>query len=57
MAQLIVKRFEEAGYGVVQQVAALANAIAESGLDPKIKAAGDEDSWGLFQINRAPKSL
>ena len=51
MAQKIVQRFADEGFGVVQQASALANAIAESGLDPSIKAAGDEDSWGLFQLN------
>jgi hypothetical protein len=52
MAQLIVQRFQEAGYGAIQEVAALANAIAESGLDPTIKSAGTEKSYGLFQLNQ-----
>lgn len=52
MAELIALRFSEAGYGVLQQIAAIANAIGESGLDPTIKAAGNEESYGLFQLNR-----
>jgi hypothetical protein len=51
MAKLIALRFGEAGYGVIQQVAAIANAIGESGLKPDIKAAGKEPSYGLFQLN------
>ena len=51
MAELIISRFAGAGYGVLPQVAALANAIAESKLDPKVKAAGNERSYGLFQLN------
>ena len=53
MAELIARRFADAGYGVLQQVAAIANAIGESGLDPTIKAAGNEPSYGLFQLNQA----
>jgi uncharacterized protein (TIGR02594 family) len=50
---MIVDRFQRAGFTKEQQiVAALANAIAESGLDPSIKAAGSEESYGLFQCNR-----
>lgn len=51
MARLIVESFAKAGYNQIQQIAALANAIEESGLDPTVKAAGDEQSFGLFQIN------
>ncbi|CAN5291265.1 hypothetical protein BH10PSE9_BH10PSE9_14870 [soil metagenome] len=51
-ATLIAQRFKDAGYGLIQQITAIANAIHESGLDPAIKAAGNEDSWGLFQLNR-----
>lgn len=50
-AELIALRFKERGYGTVQQIAAIANAIAESGLDPTIKAGGSERSYGLFQLN------
>jgi len=39
-------------FGQAQQAAALANAWAESGLNPKAHAAIGEDSWGLFQLNR-----
>ncbi|ESY08876.1 CHAP domain-containing protein [Mesorhizobium sp. C386A] len=50
---LIVDRFQRAGFTKDQQlVAALANAIGESGLDPSIKAGGSEESYGLFQCNR-----
>lgn len=53
MANLIRTRFKEAGFSDVQAEAAVANAIAESGLDPSLKSRGPgEDSWGLFQLNR-----
>jgi len=52
MAGLIVNQFGEAGFGKFQQAAALANAIAESNLNPNAHAGGAEDSWGLFQLNR-----
>jgi hypothetical protein len=52
MAELIALRFQEAGYGMLQQIAAIANAIAESSL--KADARGDNgNSWGLFQLNQA----
>jgi soluble lytic murein transglycosylase-like protein len=35
----------------VQQVAAFANAIAESDLDPNAKSPAPENSFGLFQCN------
>jgi hypothetical protein len=57
MAELIVSSFAQAGYDVIQQIAALANAIAESGLNPGIKSGGDEQSFGLFQINTAHGAL
>jgi uncharacterized protein (TIGR02594 family) len=50
-ADLIVAEFAAAGYGKNQQIAALANAIAESRLDPASHALG-EDSVGLFQLRR-----
>jgi len=51
-ADMIVDRFTRAGFSrPVQLAAALANAIKESGLDPKIKAKGTEQSFGLFQCN------
>jgi uncharacterized protein (TIGR02594 family) len=49
---MIVDRFGRAGFSEVQQLAALANAIGESGLDPTIKSPGAEQSFGLFQCNR-----
>lgn len=51
MAALILNAFAAAGYGRVQQIAALANAIDESALDPNAHAMG-EDSVGLFQCRR-----
>ncbi|KAF0120852.1 MAG: hypothetical protein FD152_4020 [Xanthobacteraceae bacterium] len=50
-AQLIALRFQERGYGTVQQIAAIANAIGESGLNPTIKSPDPENSYGLFQLN------
>jgi uncharacterized protein (TIGR02594 family) len=52
MAQHIVDAFAQAGFGTFQQATALANAIAESGLDPNAHAIVGEDSVGLFQLNR-----
>ncbi|MBB4289484.1 hypothetical protein GGE16_001500 [Rhizobium leguminosarum] len=50
-AVLIATKFGEAGYGSLQQITAIANAIAESGLNPK--AVGDHGhSHGLFQLNQ-----
>jgi hypothetical protein len=50
-AQMILDAFAAAGFGQPQQAAALANAIAESNLDPNAHAAG-EVSFGLFMLNR-----
>ncbi|MGI8568024.1 MAG: hypothetical protein ACR2KT_02530 [Methylocella sp.] len=44
--------FGQAGFAFHQQVAALANAIAESSLNPNAHATKGEDSFGLFQLNR-----
>lgn len=52
IAELIVNAFATAGYGKIQQIAALANAIAESNLNPDAHNAKGEDSVGLFQLNR-----
>jgi hypothetical protein len=53
MAQKILNAFASAGFGMFQQVAALANAVAESSLNPAEHALSDiEDSVGLFQLNR-----
>ena len=52
MADKIQQAFQGAGLGKFQQACAVANAIAESNLDPTAHAAIGEDSWGLFQLNR-----
>ncbi|MFN3659064.1 MAG: phage tail tip lysozyme [Pseudolabrys sp.] len=52
MANLIIDAFANAGYGKIHQIAAVANAIAESNLDPKARSKPPEDSVGLFQLNR-----
>lgn len=53
MAMHIIDRFAAEGFSRVQQVAALANAKAESGLDPRARrTTSREDSVGLFQLNR-----
>jgi len=51
---LIVARFAAAGYGRNQQIAAVANAINESGLNPNSSTfpPGPEHSFGLFQCNQ-----
>jgi Lysozyme like domain len=53
IARLIVKSFADAGFGGSQQIAALANAIAESNLNPKATSAPPEQAVGLFQLNKA----
>jgi uncharacterized protein (TIGR02594 family) len=52
IAMLIVSSFKNAGFGKFQQLAALANAIRESNLNPNAHNTSDEDSVGLFQCNR-----
>lgn len=53
MAELIRKKFRDAGFSEAQAEAAVANAIAESGLNPSARnQSGKEDSVGLFQMNR-----
>jgi len=53
MADLIYNRFREAGFSDVQARAAVANAIAESNLNPNAKnITAKEESYGLFQMNR-----
>lgn len=49
---LIVARFAQAGYGKNQQVAAVANAIGESNLNPNAASKPPERSFGLFQCNQ-----
>jgi hypothetical protein len=52
IAQQIVQAFADKGFNVVQQAAALANAIAESGLNPQARNVSSiEASFGLFQLN------
>lgn len=51
IAQLIIRSFAEAGFGSPQQIAALANAIAESSLNPAAQSPPPEKSFGLFQCN------
>jgi uncharacterized protein (TIGR02594 family) len=52
MAQHILDAFAHAGFDKVHQAAALANAFAESGLDPRQRTTtAREDSVGLFQLN------
>jgi len=52
IAKLIVSRFRDAGYGPLQQIAAVANAIAESRLNPNAEVNNAlEHSVGLFQLN------
>jgi hypothetical protein len=51
IAALIVSGFSQ--LSIIHQAAALANAIAESGLNPTARnTTGGEDSVGLFQLNR-----
>lgn len=55
---LIVARFKQAGLGKRQQLlAALANAIAESNMNPAASSAPPERSYGLFQCNTARRAL
>jgi len=51
IAQKILDAFAAAGFGQFQQAAALANAIAESALDPNAQASS-EAAFGLFQMSR-----
>jgi uncharacterized protein (TIGR02594 family) len=53
MGRHIIDVFATQGFGKVQQATALANAFAESRLDPKQRTTSPrEDSVGLFQLNR-----
>jgi hypothetical protein len=53
IADLIRQKFKSAGFNDVQAEAAVANAYAESRLDPSARNNnGKEDSVGLFQMNR-----
>jgi hypothetical protein len=53
MSKLIYKRFKEAGFSHEQSMAALANAMRESSLNPNAyNKTAKEESVGLFQMNR-----
>jgi len=52
MAELIRSKFKAAGFSDIQAEAAVANAVAESGLNPNAHNTRGEDSVGLFQMNR-----
>lgn len=52
MVDLILREFRSAGFGAAVGMAAVANAYAESGLNPVVKSGfAGEDSVGLFQLN------
>jgi hypothetical protein len=52
IAKLIIRAFADAEYGKLQQAAGLANAIAESNLNPNaVNNSLPEHSVGLFQLN------
>ncbi|MBY5551193.1 SH3 domain-containing protein [Rhizobium leguminosarum] len=52
MARKIAERFASRGYGTLQQIAAIANAIQESNLNPSSTNLRGERSFGLFQLNQ-----
>lgn len=52
IARKIVQAFADADLGEMQQLAALANAIAETDLNPNAVSAPPDQSVGLFQLNR-----
>jgi len=52
MANLIRNKFKAAGFTDAQAEGAVANAMAESRLDPNAHNTEGEDSVGLFQMNR-----
>jgi hypothetical protein len=53
MIKLIYSKFKDAGFNDAQAKAAIANAMAESSLNPNAtNITGKEESYGLFQINR-----
>lgn len=52
IADLIYNKFISAGFSEIQAQAAVANAYAESRLNPKAKNVNDKEaSYGLFQMN------
>ncbi len=52
VARQVTAGLSLAGMGTMLQAAVLANAVAESGLNPLAHNASNEDSVGLFQMNR-----
>ncbi|MGO7205530.1 hypothetical protein ACCT30_30835, partial [Rhizobium ruizarguesonis] len=52
MARKIAERFASRGYGTLQQITAIANAIQESNLNPSSTNLRGERSFGLFQLNQ-----
>ncbi|OWV85566.1 hypothetical protein ATY78_25395 [Rhizobium sp. R635] len=52
IARKIAEKFAVRGYGTLQQIAAIANAIRESKLDPSSTNLRGERSFGLFQLNQ-----
>jgi len=50
-AWIILEEFDKAGYDVNLAIAAVINAIKESGLNEKADTGDGGHSWGLFQIN------
>jgi hypothetical protein len=52
MAQKIVDAFASAGFDTLRQAVAVGTARKESGLDPTARNTRNEDSVGLFQLNR-----
>ena len=55
-AEFILGEVTQLGYPTHVAMAAVANALAESNLDPKIKAMEKSGHWsvGLFQLNTSP---
>jgi hypothetical protein len=51
-ADMIASKFAEQGYGAIAQIAAVANAIHESQLNPNAENLNGERSFGLFQLNQ-----
>jgi hypothetical protein len=52
IADMIAGKFAEQGYGAIAQIAAVANAIHESRLNPNAENLNGERSFGLFQLNQ-----
>ncbi len=52
IARMIIDAFANAGFGTVQQAAAVAVAVVESDLNPNAASEPPDDSIGLFQLNR-----